>query len=314
MSVRVAAIDCGTHSLRMLVAEVEPGSSPVLVDLDRRMRVVRLGEGVDRTGRLQTAAIDRTIAVLRDYAEVARHHGAERVRLVATSATRDSANAEVFSRAVHAVLGVRPDVVDGEEEAALSYLGAVSGLAESTAHSPRLVFDLGGGSTELVLGHGFHVIAAHSMDIGCVRMWERHFAGDPPSTEQVAAARADIDAALDEAERLVPLHRANSLIGLAGTVTTVTAMALGLSAYDPVAIHGTWVSASEVGLISDALLGMSRAQRAAIPVMHPGRVDVIAAGSLVLRRILDRSELGRVRASEHDILDGIALSMVRADG
>ena len=310
----VAAIDCGTNSIRLLVAEPlhdgATGEVSALRDLDRQMRIVRLGQGVDRTGRLEQAALERTFAALRDYAERIDELGATNVRMVATSASRDAENAAEFVTGVRQILGVEPEVVTGDTEAALSYRGATAGVSASLAPSPRLVVDIGGGSTELVLGEGPRVLAARSVDVGCVRMTERHLLGDPPSSEQVAATTADVDAAIALAARTVPLQRANSLVGLAGSVTTVAAIHLRLSAYDPVAIHGHLVPTADVAAISDDLLGMSHDERAAIGSMHPGRVDVIAAGALVLRRVLDATGLDGVVASERDILDGIAWSML----
>jgi exopolyphosphatase/guanosine-5'-triphosphate,3'-diphosphate pyrophosphatase len=312
---RVAAIDCGTNSIRLLVAEPEspdPGTGRPsrLRDLERTMQIVRLGQGVDRTGRLDPAALERTFAALREYADRIEARGASRVRMVATSASRDAENATDFVEGVRDILGVAPEVISGDEEAALSYRGATAGVEESAAPSPRLVVDIGGGSTEFVLGDGPAVRAARSVDIGCVRMTERHLAGDPPTPDQVVEATADIDAAIRRAGEVVPLAEAHSIIGLAGSVTTVAAIHLDLPAYDPVAIHGHVVPTSAVRAISDDLLAMSHAQRAAIGVMHPGRVDVIAAGALVLRRILDLTGLDDVVVSEHDILDGIAWSLL----
>lgn len=310
----VAAIDCGTNSIRLLVAEpVEPGPDAqvsALRDLDRQMRVVRLGQGVDRTGRLDPDALERTFAALRDYAERIGQLGATSTRMVATSASRDASNAETFVSGVRGILGVGPEVITGDEEAALSYRGATAGVSSQLAPSPRLVVDIGGGSTELVLGEGPRVVAARSVDVGCVRMTERHLADDPPSAQQVAATVADVDAAIALAAETVPLERAHSLVGLAGSVTTVAAIHLGLAEYDPEAIHGHVVPAVDVSSISDDLLRMSRAERAAIGAMHPGRIDVIAAGALVLRRIMDVTSLPSVVVSEHDILDGIAWSLI----
>ena len=310
----VAAIDCGTNSIRLLVADVrggDGGPAPTrLVDRARLMEIVRLGQGVDRTGRFDPEALDRTFAALRHYASLIRSHRVTDVRMVATSATRDAANADVFVAGVRDVLGVEPEVITGHEEASLSYRGATAGVSESLAPSPRLVVDIGGGSTEVVLGDGDQVLAARSVDIGCVRMTERHLAGDPPSDAQVARTVADIDAALAMVTSGVPIVRASSLVGLAGSVTTVAAIYLGLAEYDPLVIHGSVIPADDVRRISDDLLAMTRPQRASISVMHPGRVDVIAAGALVLRRIVDVTGLPAVVVSEHDILDGIAWSLV----
>lgn len=313
MSRVVAGIDCGTNSVRLLVAEPvtdESGAVTGLRDLDRRMQIVRLGQGVDRTGRLDPAALDRTFDALRGYADAMADLGVTATRMVATSASRDASNATDFVAGVRAILGVEPQVISGHEEAALSYRGATAGVGDDLAPSPRLVVDIGGGSTEVVLGRAAEVVASRSVDVGCVRMTERHLTGDPPSPDEVARTVADVDAALALAGEVVPLEQARSLVGLAGSVTTVAAIHLGLSEYDPGEIHGHVVPAADVRAISDDLLRMTREERAAIPVMHPGRVDVIAAGALVLRRVLDVTGLGEVVASEHDILDGIAWSLL----
>lgn len=299
---RVAAIDCGTNAIRLLVADV---SGAELTDVVRHMEIVRLGEGVDRTGRLAPAAIVRTRAALADYAARIRAAGAERVRMVATSATRDAANAEEFHAMVHETLGLAPEVISGDEEARLSFTGAVRGLA---APGPYLVVDIGGGSTEFVVGD-VEVAAAISVDIGCVRMTERHLHGDPPTPGEVAAAEADIAAHVDRALSAVGAPGARRLIGLAGSVTTVTGLALGLSAYEPERIHHAEISYADVAKVTADLLSATRGQRAALPVMHPGRADVIGAGALILRVVMERSGLDRVIASEHDILDGIAFGL-----
>jgi exopolyphosphatase/guanosine-5'-triphosphate,3'-diphosphate pyrophosphatase len=315
---RVAAIDCGTNSIRLLVADLSPGDGP-LTDLVRRVEIVRLGQGVDRTGRLAPAAIERTRAVLAEYAAQAAFLGARRTRMVATSATRDAANADDFRAMVVATLGVPPEVITGEEEARLSFTGAVQGLP-ADARPPYLVVDIGGGSTEFVLGGppgGFlaggsppgGVAAAVSVDVGCVRMTERHLVSDPPTGDEIAAAERDVRAAVDRA--LVAMHgqRAGTLIGLAGSVTTVTAIALGLPSYQPERIHHARISYDEVAKVTGELLALSAERRRAIPVMHPGRADVIAAGALVLRTVMERAGATSVVASEHDILDGIAYGL-----
>jgi exopolyphosphatase/guanosine-5'-triphosphate,3'-diphosphate pyrophosphatase len=313
---RVAAIDCGTNSIRLLVADVPAEGRHT--DLLRRMEVVRLGEGVDATGRLAPQAIERTRKVLVEYADAARDLGATSVRMVATSATRDAANRADFEGMVLDVLGQGPDVVAGTEEAALSFAGAIASLdAAAAAHGaepprpPYLVVDIGGGSTEFVLGDADGVRAARSVDIGCVRLTERHLHGDPPSAEQVRRAEDDIRAALAEVRAEVPVAEAASLVGLAGSVTTVAAIALELPAYDPVAIHGSRIEAGAVREVTAYLLAATRASRAAMPVMHSGRVDVIGAGALVLRVIMDELDMSDVVVSEHDILDGIALRLAR---
>ena len=313
---RVAAIDCGTNSIRLLVADVP--ATGAHVDLLRRMEVVRLGQGVDATGRLAPEAIERTRKVLVEYADAARDLGAGTVRMVATSATRDAANRADFEEMVQAVLGQAPDVVSGSEEAALSFLGATASIdAAAAVHGispprpPFLVVDIGGGSTEFVLGDADGVRAARSVDVGCVRMTERHLHGDPPSGEQVRRAEDDIRAALAQVVADVPVVEANSLVGLAGSVTTVAALALELPVYDPVAIHGSRIEVDAVREVTAYLLAATRYRRAAMPVMHPGRVDVIGAGSLILRVLMDEFGMPEVVVSEHDILDGIALRLAR---
>lgn len=312
---RVAAIDCGTNSIRLLIADAsgaEAGSP--LRDVVREMRVVRLGQGVDATGELAPEALERTFAATGDYAELIRHHGAGPVRFVATSASRDARNRDVFVEGIRDLLGVEPEVISGDEEAALSFAGA-SSVLPSRGKDPLLVVDLGGGSTEFVLGDSDGVIAAKSVDIGCVRLTERHLRNDPPTPEQIAAAEADVDAAIDLAGRTVPLGRATAVVGVAGSITTITAHALGLSEYDPARIHGASLDLATISDAATSLLEMSREERAKLPYMHPGRVDVIGAGALVWRRILQRlAELGDgsinvATSSEHDILDGIALSI-----
>ena len=309
---RVAAIDCGTNSIRLLVADADPATGE-LVDLDRRMTIVRLGQGVDRTGRLAPEALERTFAACREYAAIIKEHGAERLRFVATSASRDAENREDFVRGVLDILGVEPEVITGDQEAEFSFTGATRELTGRTDLArPYLVVDIGGGSTEFVVGDE-KVRAARSVDIGCVRMTERHLVhggevSDPPTEEQIAAIRADIEAALDLAEQTVPLREARTLVGLAGSVTTVSAIAQDLPDYDSARIHHSRVSRARVREITEHLLHSTHAERATIPSMHPGRVDVIGAGSLVLLAIMERTGAEEVVVSEHDILDGIALS------
>ncbi|MFG2194264.1 exopolyphosphatase [Streptomyces sp. NPDC048639] len=307
---RVAAIDCGTNSIRLLVADVAPETGE-LKELDRRMTIVRLGQGVDRTGRLAPEALERTFAACREYAEVIGELGAHRTRFVATSASRDAENREEFVRGVVDILGVEPEVISGDQEAQFSFTGATKELTgRDHVEKPYLVVDIGGGSTEFVVGD-VSVRAARSVDIGCVRMTERHLVRDgqvtdPPESGRIDAVRADIEAALDLAEETVPLSEARTLVGLAGSVTTVAGIALGLPAYDSEAIHHARVSVDRVREITGNLLSSTHEERAAIPVMHPGRVDVIAAGALVLLSIMERTGAREVVVSEHDILDGIA--------
>ncbi|MEW9872457.1 exopolyphosphatase [Arthrobacter sp. HS15c] len=312
---RVAAIDCGTNSIRLLIADIDRSNgSAKLTDVVREMRVVRLGEGVDATGELAPAALERTFAATADYARLIREHGAAKVRFVATSASRDARNRQVFVDGIRNLLGVEPEVITGDEEAALSFAGASSVLPILDGNQV-LVVDLGGGSTEFVLGTADGVTAARSVDVGCVRLTERHLRQDPPTAEQIAAAEADVDAAITSAGLDVPLERATAVVGVAGSITTITAHAMRLPEYSPDSIHGTELSIDDIRLAATDLLEMPRAERAALPYMHPGRVDVIGAGGLVWRRILERlgglsgGRIVTATASEHDILDGIALSI-----
>ncbi|MEU9385354.1 Ppx/GppA phosphatase family protein [Streptomyces sp. NPDC048279] len=328
---RVAAVDCGTNSIRLLVADADPETGE-LVDLDRRMVIVRLGQGVDRTGRLAPEALERTFAACREYAAVIKEHGAQRLRFVATSASRDAENRAEFVRGVLDILGVEPEVITGDQEAEFSFTGAtkeLTGQNQGGAERPSteggggrrmgdlakpfLVVDIGGGSTEFVVGSE-RVRAARSVDVGCVRMTERHLVhggqvSDPPSEAEIAAMRADIEHALDLAERTVPLREARTLVGLAGSVTTLSAIHQDLPEYDSAAIHHSRIPYARVREITERLLGSTHAERAAVPSMHPGRVDVIGAGALVLLSIMERVGAAEVVVSEHDILDGIAWSI-----
>ena len=298
---RVAAIDCGTNSIRLLISDEGK-------DIARRMEIVRLGEGVDRTGRLEKAAIERTRQALLGYAAEIAELGIRRVRMVATSASRDASNADDFRAMVRSVLGVEPEVISGDEEAALSFHGAVQGIP---GDEQKLVVDIGGGSTEFITGVS-EVAAAISVDIGCVRMTERHLHTDPPTAGEIAAAERDITAAVDRALAAVPGREATTLVGLAGSVTTVAALALGLDEYDASLIHHARISYDEVARVTGELLSKTVAERTALPVMHPGRADVIGAGALILRTIMTRAEQDHVVASEHDILDGIAMGLSRS--
>lgn len=290
----VAAIDCGTNSIRLLITQ---GGA----DLVREMRIVRLGQGVDRTGRLDPAAIERTRQALSEYRQRLDEHGVRRVRMVATSATRDAANAADFRDMVVATLGQPPEVISGEQEAALSYAGAVAGLPAGREY---LVIDIGGGSTEFVRGPGRSI----SMDIGCVRMTERHLRTDPPAPAELAAAVADIAGHVSKALSYVGTD-VDRLVGLAGSVTTVSAIALDLREYDPARVHHSVLTAEAVEQVTDRLSGLDRAGRAAIEVIHPGRVDVIIAGALILREIVRQGGFAELIVSEHDILDGIAATL-----
>ncbi|AVT41758.1 Ppx/GppA phosphatase family protein [Plantactinospora sp. BB1] len=315
----MAAIDCGTNSIRLLVADLpDPSAGPAaeLADVVRRMEIVRLGQDLDRTGRLAPEALERTRKALIGYATSIESLGVSRIRMCATSASRDASNAGEFRSMVVDTLGVEPEVVTGDEEARLSFTGAVRGLGDDV-RAPYLVIDIGGGSTEFVLGGrpsgggAPTVDAAVSVDIGCVRMTERHLHGDPPTAEQLAAAEAEIGAVVDRALSVVPGREAATLIGLAGSVTTVAGIALGLPEYRPDRIHHARVPYADVVKVTGDLLARSSAERLTIPVMHPGRADVIGAGALVLRIIMERTGMTSVIASERDILDGIAYSLVR---
>ncbi|MHA7155821.1 Ppx/GppA phosphatase family protein [Arthrobacter sp. TMN-50] len=316
---RTAAIDCGTNSIRLLIADVDDNGR-TLTDVVRLMRVVRLGEGVDTTGRLSDAALERTFAAAREYAGLIQQHGADRVRFVATSATRDAENREEFAAGIQDLLGVSPEVVTGDEEAALSFDGALSVLprtASGTEESLVLVVDLGGGSTEFVVGNADGVLASRSMNMGCVRFTERYLASDPPTADEISTMEAEVRRLIAEAALDVPFGKVTEVIGVAGSITTITARALGLPEYRSVDIHGAELAQERVWNAATELMEMRRDQRAALPYMHPGRVDVIGAGALIWRTItvhLVAATGGRVAtfiASEHDILDGIALSQNR---
>lgn len=311
---RVAGIDCGTNSIRLLIADVDGDR---LHDVHREMRIVRLGQGVDATGEFAPEAIDRTKAALADYADLLERHRVERVRMVATSATRDAANREVFFAMTADVLGrVIPgsvaEVISGAEEAELSFRGAVGEL--DSAGAPFVVVDLGGGSTEVVLGKAANeVVASYSADIGCVRLTERCLHSDPPSPAEVEAAREVVRERLDVALRAVPVEGARTWVGLAGTMTTLSALAHNLTAYDPAVIHLSRVGREDLLAVCDGLIGMTRDQRAALGPMHEGRVDVIGGGAIVVqelaRELYERAGIEELTVSEHDILDGIVLSI-----
>jgi len=302
--VRVAAIDCGTNSIRLLIADVSDGQ---LTEIVRTMVIVRLGEGVDRTGQFSEVALERTFSALDTFAMLIAEHQPERIRFVATSASRDVSNRGVFVAGVKERIGIEPDVVSGDEEAALSFIGATGDFARSKTPppAPYLVVDIGGGSTEFVLGTNAPS-AALSTNVGCVRMTERHLVSDPPTSAEIEAAIVDIDEAIAQAAQAVPLADAKTLIGLAGSVTTVAALALNLKEYDPHAIHGSRLTRAQVHSVTEELLHMSRTDRAALAPMHEGRVDVIGGGALVLDRIMQVTGIDSVLVSETDILDGIA--------
>ena len=300
---RVAAIDCGTNSIRLLIADITGGN---FREIYRTMEIVRLGQGVDKNKAFHPDALDRTLKATALFAEEIARRGVERMRFCATSATRDASNRELFIDGVKSLLGVAPEVISGEEEAALSFEGATKELRGVGA--PYLVIDIGGGSTEFVFGSE-RVEFAKSQNIGCVRMSERHFSSIPPQAEEIAGAKADIDEAIKGAAEIVPITEAKTLIAVAGTATTVAAAALGLSTYDRHSIHLSRISAEKTHQVSEMFLSLNRDEIAALGYMHPGRVDVIGAGSLVLSRIMALTGAEEFVASESDILDGMAWSL-----
>lgn len=309
---RLAGIDCGTNSIRLLIADFDGGR---LRDVHRETRIVRLGQGVDATGEFAADAIVRTRAALTDYAALIKDHGAQRVRMVATSAARDVANRDAFFAMTAEVLGaVLPgavaEVITGAEEAELSFRGAVGELDSATG--PFVVVDLGGGSTEIVVG-GDAVRASYSADIGCVRLTERCLHSDPPTPEEVAAARQVVRERLEVALGVVPVQGAKTWVGLAGTMTTLSALAHNMTTYDSAAIHLSRVPGDDLLSVCERLVGMTRAERAALPPMHEGRADVIGGGAIVVeelaRELRARAGIDELTVSEHDILDGIVLSI-----
>ena len=303
---RVAAIDCGTNSIRLLIADIHDGSFKEVI---RRMEVVRLGQGVDKNKAFDPEAIERTLKVTADYARVIASKGVEKIRFCATSATRDASNRHLFIDGVREILGIEVEVIPGAEEAALSFMGGTKEL--SATDGPFLVVDIGGGSTEFVLGSA-QVESAKSVNIGCVRMAERHLSEQPPSADSVASAIIDIDAAIASAAEEVSIRTAKTLICVAGTATTVAAAALGLTEYDRYSIHLARIPAAKVHEVAAMFQSMTRDQIAALGYMHPGRVDVITAGSLVLSRVLRATGATGFVASESDILDGIAWGLAES--
>ena len=302
---RVAAIDCGTNSIRLLIADIDGSNFREVV---RDMEIVRLGQGVDETGQFHPDAITRTLAAVDKFAAEITKRGVEKIRFCATSATRDATNRRLFVDGVRERLGIEPEVISGDEEAALSFAGAIKDL--DPANGPFLVVDIGGGSTEFVFGTS-RVEAARSVNIGCVRMTERHFDTDPVATEQIELARTDIQAAIAQAAAVVPITKAKTLVAVAGTATTVAAAALELPEYDRYAIHLSRISAQQTHDAATMFGTSTREQRLSLGYMHPGRVDVIAAGSLVLSEIMKATGAIEFVASESDILDGMAYSLAR---
>ena len=300
---RVAAIDCGTNSIRLLIADI---SGDNFREVHREMEIVRLGQGVDATGQFDPEAIERTLSATKKYSELIQSKGAEKVRFCATSATRDASNREIFINGVKEILGIEPEVIPGTEEAALSFAGATKELKHT--QNPYLVVDIGGGSTEYVFGSEA-VQYARSVDIGCVRMTERHLKQNPPKPLDIQSAISDIDKAIYSAAALVPIKEAKTLIAVAGTATTVAAAALDLKEYDRHAIHLARIPTEKVFEIAQRFSLMSKDGIAALPYMHPGRVDVIASGALILSRVMLATGASEFVASESDILDGMAWSL-----
>jgi exopolyphosphatase/guanosine-5'-triphosphate,3'-diphosphate pyrophosphatase len=301
---RVAAIDCGTNSIRLLIADISNG---IFKEVVRSMEVVRLGQGVDKNKSFHPDAIKRTLDAVEMFSEVIASKGVERIRFCATSATRDATNRSLFTDGVRGILGVEVEVIPGEEEAMLSFNGATKELMQSDA--PYLVVDIGGGSTEFVFGSN-KVENAKSVDIGCVRMSERHFTSQPTTMDQVARAIIDIDSAIAQAASVVPIFNAKTLVAVAGTATTVAAAALELKDYDRHLIHLARISADKVHKVSAMFQSMKKDEIANLGYMHPGRVDVITAGSLVLSRVMAATGASEFVASESDILDGMAWSLI----
>lgn len=298
-----AAIDCGTNAIRLLVARVDGDH---VTDLVREMRTVRLGEGVDTSGEFSEAALERTFAAAREYAELLDNYDVKKIRFIATSASRDVTNRDAFSSGIKTILGVEPEVISGDEEAELSYRGALSGI---DIKGSVLVADIGGGSTEFVTALPDGSLVSRSVNIGCVRMTERHLHSDPPTQFEIASTISDIGIHIELIKQTVPIDSETTFIGLAGSVTTVAAMALGLSEYDADIIHGSIVSLEQVESVTDELLGMTHKERASLGFMHPGRIDIIGGGALVLRESMRLLGFDQVLVSEKDLLDGVVLSL-----
>ena len=305
---RVAAIDCGTNSIRLLISDIDT-STNTATDVCREMRIVRLGEGVDKTNAFSPRALERTFKAIDEYEEILLKHKVENLRFVATSATRDAQNKAMFIKGVIDRLRIVPEVIAGTEEAALSFDGATRSLRQKHK-APFLIIDLGGGSTELVIGDQ-EPTGAYSMDVGCVRMTERHTPGGNPTKAQEEAIRTDVRNALKEAAKKVDWQKAQTIVGVAGTVTTVAAHILKLKTYDPEVLHGASFSAQQISQTAQDFISLTPSQRAALPYMHEGRIEVITAGSIVLDEVMKAIGAQTLIASERDILDGVAWSQVQ---
>ena len=305
---RVAAIDCGTNSIRLLISDIET-STNTATDVVREMRIVRLGEGVDKTNAFSPRALERTFKAVDEYDKLLIKHNVEHVRFVATSATRDAQNKAMFIKGVIDRLRIVPEVIAGVEEAALSFDGATRSLRQKHS-APFLVIDLGGGSTELVIGDK-EPTGAYSMDVGCVRMTERHTPGGNPTKAQEEAIRTDVRNALQVAATKVDWKTAKTVVGVAGTITTVAAHVLNLKTYDPDVLHGASITAEQISQTAQDFITLTPAQRGALPYMHEGRIEVITAGSIVLDEVMKGIGAKTLIASERDILDGVTWSQVQ---
>jgi len=305
---RVAAIDCGTNSIRLLISDIDT-STNTATDVVREMRIVRLGEGVDKTNAFLPSALERTFKAVDEYEKLLLKHNVEHVRFVATSATRDAQNKAMFIKGVIDRLRIVPEVIAGVEEAALSFDGATRSLRQKHV-APFLVIDLGGGSTELVIGDK-EPTGAYSMDVGCVRMTERHTPGGNPTKEQEEAIRGDVRNALKIAGTKVDWKSAQTVVGVAGTITTVAAHVLKLKTYDPDVLHGAIITAEQVSQTAQDFISLTPSQRGALPYMHEGRIEVITAGSIVLDEVMKGIGAKSLIASERDILDGVTWSQVQ---
>jgi exopolyphosphatase/guanosine-5'-triphosphate,3'-diphosphate pyrophosphatase len=305
---RVAAIDCGTNSIRLLISDIDT-STNIATDVCREMRIVRLGEGVDKTNAFSPKALERTFKAIEEYEQILLKHKVENLRFVATSATRDAQNKAMFIKGVIDRLRIVPEVIAGTEEAALSFDGATRSLRQKHK-APFLIIDLGGGSTELVIGDK-EPTGAYSMDVGCVRMTERHTPGGNPTKAQEEAIRTDVRDALKEASKKVDWQKPQTIVGVAGTVTTVAAHILKLKTYDPVVLHGASIGAQQISQTAQDFISLTPSQRAALPYMHEGRIEVITAGSIVLDEVMKAIGAQTLIASERDILDGVAWSQVQ---
>ncbi|MFT8536801.1 Ppx/GppA phosphatase family protein [Bifidobacterium aquikefiri] len=327
-SVTIAGVDCGTNSIRLMIAEVDEHGLHVVTP--RILRIIRLGQGVDKNRRFADDALQRAYAAVKEFADVLSRHHVDDLRFVATSATRDAANRNDFEDEVESILGVRPEVIPGSEEAALSFLGATATLHstqdQARPQPPYMVVDLGGGSTELVVGGDGNAVPAHnvrsgfSMNIGSVRMSERHLLADPPTEEQIEEATADIDAHIDEAFTHIPAQDVSTIIGVSGTVTTMSAIAMGCQSYDRHAVDGARINFDDAFEADDRILRMSREERGRVGAIHPGRIDVVGGGALIWTRVLTRvasaaatrgRHIDSFLASEHGLLDGIVLDRGR---